>query len=399
MTKMVRKIRPTNYWRIGEHESWFSDMSLQGLHLHKMGTNLAHFKKGDPKRIEYRIEVTDRKLITYEQIDLYEENGWKYVTSYQWFHVFSSPTENNAPEIHTDSAEQAFTLQRLSKKLVFNLVWISLVVALILGMLLAIWFLDGTPVLRLVEGYVVQQSILTLVYIHYVFYAIRALLAIKELKKSLNEGKAINHHAPWKKSLRKKGVFSVVFIGIILVSGLIMPLYQLKKMDNYTLPKNDENLPFVRLADIEQNPQLTRDEYYTDEIDWANRYSTNWSIFAPVQFETDESGIIKDEMWLDKSGTYSPSISAEIYNLTFQAFAKPLLSDLMEWHTYGDERGSFIERKHPGLDYLVTHEDEEMKQLVASKDKVVMYIRYYGYAELDVLVENAAQKILLLAES
>lgn len=30
MTKMVRKIRPTNYWRIGEHESWFSDMSLQG---------------------------------------------------------------------------------------------------------------------------------------------------------------------------------------------------------------------------------------------------------------------------------------------------------------------------------------------------------------------------------
>lgn len=201
------------------------------------------------------------------------------------------------------------------------------------------------------------------------------------------------------KSLRKNGVFSVVFIGIILVSGLIMPLYQLKKMDNYTLPKNDENLPFVRLADIEQNPQLIRDEYYTDEIDWANRYSTNWSIFAPVQFETDESGIIKDEMWLDKSGTYSPSVSTEIYNLTFQAFAKPLLSDLMEWHTYGDERESFIERKHPGFDHLITREDEEWKQLVASKDKVVMYIRYYGYAELDVLVENAAQKILLLADS
>lgn len=170
-------------------------------------------------------------------------------------------------------------------------------------------------------------------------------------------------------------------------------------MDNYTLPKNDENLPFVRLADIEQNPQLIRDEYYTDEIDWANRYSTNWSIFAPVQFETDESGIIKDEMWLDKSGTYSPSVSTEIYNLTFQAFAKPLLSDLMEWHTYGDERESFIERKHPGFDNLITREDEEWKQLVASKDKVVMYIRYYGYAELDVLVENAAQKILLLADS
>ena len=398
MTKIVRKIRPTNYWRIGEHESWFSDMSLQGLHLHKMGTNLAHFKIGEPKRIEYRIEVTDRKLITYEQIDLYEENGWKYVTSYQWFHVFSSPTEENAPEIHTDPAEQAFTLKRLSKKLVFNLVWFSLGIALILGMLLAMWFLDGTPFLRLVEGYVVQQSILTLVYIHYVFYAIRAILAIKELKKSLNEGKAINHHAPWKKSLRKNSAISVVLIGIILLSGLL-PFYQLKKMDSYTLPTNDENLPFVRLADIEQNPQLTRDESYRDEVDWANRYTTNWSIFAPVQFETDENGIIKDEMWLDKSGTYSPSVSTEIYNLTFQAFAKPLLSDLMEWHTYGDEREIFIERKHPGFDHLITREDEDWKQLVASKDKVVMYIRYYGYAELDVIVENAAQKILLLADS
>ncbi|MER2028428.1 MAG: hypothetical protein ABS903_04585 [Solibacillus sp.] len=118
-----------------------------------------------------------------------------------------------------------------------------------------------------------------------------------------------------------------------------------------------------------------------------------------MQFETDENGIIKDEMWLDKSGTYSPSVSTEIYNLTFQVFAKPLLSDLMEWHTYGDERESFIVKKHPGFDHLVTREDKEWKQLVASKGKVVMYIRYYGYAELDVLVENAAQKILLLADS
>lgn len=398
MTKMVRKIRPTNYWRIGEHESWFSDMSLQGLHLHKMGTHLAHFKKGESKRIEYRIEVTEKKLITYEQIDLYEENGWEYVTSYQWFHVFSSPTENNAAEIHTDPAEQAFTLQRLNKKLVFNLVWVSIGVALILGMLLAMWFLDGTPVLRLIEGYVFQQSILTMLYIYYVFIAIRAILAIKQLKNSLIEGKAINHHAPWKKSLPKNTVFSVMFIGIILISS-ILPFYQLKKMDTFTLPKNDEDLPFVRLADIEKNPQLTRDEYYIDEVDWANRYKTNWSIFAPVQYETDEMGIIKDEMWLDKSGTYSPSVSTEIYKLTFQVFAKPLLSDLMEWHTYGDERGNFVERKHSGFDHLITHEDEEMKQLVASKDKVVMYIRYHGYAEMEAVVENAAQKILLLADS
>lgn len=61
MNKNVRKVRPADYWRIGEHESWFSDMSAKGWHLHKMGIQFAHFKKGDPKRMEYRIEVTEKR--------------------------------------------------------------------------------------------------------------------------------------------------------------------------------------------------------------------------------------------------------------------------------------------------------------------------------------------------
>ena len=69
MTSIVRKLRPSNYWRIGEHESWFSDMSLQGLHLHKMGTTFAHFKKGEPQQMEYRIEVTKNKNISDERIE------------------------------------------------------------------------------------------------------------------------------------------------------------------------------------------------------------------------------------------------------------------------------------------------------------------------------------------
>ena len=84
-------------------------MSLKGLHLHKVGTHLAHIKKGEPKRIEYRIEVTEKKRFSGEQVDLYEENCWEYITSYQWFHVFSSPTENNVPGwIKVESIHQAF---------------------------------------------------------------------------------------------------------------------------------------------------------------------------------------------------------------------------------------------------------------------------------------------------
>ena len=75
MNKIVRKVRPADYWRIGERESWLSDMAAQGLHLNKMGTYFAHFKRGEPKRMEYRIEVTKNKRISNEQIDLYDDNS------------------------------------------------------------------------------------------------------------------------------------------------------------------------------------------------------------------------------------------------------------------------------------------------------------------------------------
>ena len=75
MTKIVRKLRPTDFWRIGEHESWFSDMSAKGLHLQKMGLHFAHFIKGDPKQMEYGIEVTKKKEMPFEQSEMYEEIG------------------------------------------------------------------------------------------------------------------------------------------------------------------------------------------------------------------------------------------------------------------------------------------------------------------------------------
>ena len=60
MTKLVRKIKPADFWRIGEHESWFSDMAKEGLHFHSMGMYFARFKKGEPQEMEYRIEVTPK---------------------------------------------------------------------------------------------------------------------------------------------------------------------------------------------------------------------------------------------------------------------------------------------------------------------------------------------------
>ncbi|ATP40574.1 hypothetical protein CSE16_11215 [Solibacillus sp. R5-41] len=396
MTKIVRKVRPTDYWRIGEHESWFADMSAKGLHLYKMGTHFAHFKKGVPKRMEYRIEVTQTKEMSYEQSNMYEENGWGYVESYQFFHVFSSLAENHAPELHTDPMEQSYTLDQLNKRLILNFIQISLVFLFIICTLAAMWFLDGTPILQLVEGQLTQLITSSLTFLYIVYYSTRAMIAIQVLRRNLIEGKAINHHAPWEKRLRRNTVFSILFATIILISATL-PIVQIWKWETFTLPENGSNLPLVRLADIEQKPLLVGDDNYIDGINLADQYTSNWSVFAPVQYEFYESGVIKGGKWLGERGPYSPGVFTEVYQLTLKILAEPLISDLIKWHSLENKTDLFVEKQHSNFDRLIIYENKGLKQLIASKGKVVMYVRYSGNAGIDVLIENAAQKIRLLA--
>ncbi|MEG0383781.1 MAG: DUF2812 domain-containing protein [Solibacillus sp.] len=397
MTKIVRKLRPTDYWRIGEHESWFSDMSAKGLHLHKVGIHFAHFKKGDPKRMEYRIEVTQTKEMPYEQSNMYEVNGWDYVASYQYFHVFSSPEENDALELHTDPMEQSYTLDQLNKQLILSFIPTAFAVLLIIGTLAAMWFLNDTPVLGLVEGQLTQQMAFSIIYLYLAYYSTRAMLSIQALRRKLKEGKAINHHAPWEKHLRRNTAFSIV-LGITILIGSTLPLIQIFKSETLTLPADDSKLPIVRLGDIEGNSLLVQDEHYIEGIDYSNFYTFNWSLFAPMQYVTYENGVIENQTWLDKGGTYSPTIYTELYHLTLKPLAKPLNSDLIKRHSFGVDRELFVEIKHPNLDKLIIHDAGEMKQLIASKGKAVMYIRYSGNVEVNVIIENAAQKINLLSE-
>ena len=115
-----------------EHENWFADMAAKGFHLKKMGIQFVKFVKGEPKEMRYRIDVSIAKKLTPEQIQMYAESGWDYVTSNKYFHVFSSPVERNAAELHTDPAEQSYTLKELDKKLAMNAGFVAIAMILII---------------------------------------------------------------------------------------------------------------------------------------------------------------------------------------------------------------------------------------------------------------------------
>ena len=54
-----------------------------------------------------------------EQVAVYEDCGWKYVTSSGLIHVFSSPAGSDAPEFYADPAQQALTLRALRRQYIW----------------------------------------------------------------------------------------------------------------------------------------------------------------------------------------------------------------------------------------------------------------------------------------
>ena len=117
MGKIVWRLKPYDYWHISEYESWFSDMAAKGLHVKKLGAEFIQFEKGQPKKKKYHLAVSKGKKLSDEQMYKYVEAGWLYVSSFQYFHLFTSPEEQNAADLHT---ERVFTLEYLYKHFKMN---------------------------------------------------------------------------------------------------------------------------------------------------------------------------------------------------------------------------------------------------------------------------------------
>lgn len=179
LNNVKNMLRPSDFWRIGEHESWFCDMAQEGLHLKEVGIQFVKFTIGNSKQMKYRIDVSQGKKITPEQKEMYSESGWDYVTSYGEFNVFSSPVEANAPELHTDPAEQAYTLHYLNKKIIKSAIVVAVAVALMIGMLISIWFFNPAHYLALVDGSIIQQAILIIVELYVAYTSLQAAISIR----------------------------------------------------------------------------------------------------------------------------------------------------------------------------------------------------------------------------
>ncbi|MBP3307007.1 MAG: DUF2812 domain-containing protein, partial [Anaerotignum sp.] len=112
-----RKWIPVEPYEIGALESWFSDLSAEGLHLYDTNTFLGTFAVKEPHRMLYHMEpknVNHNHRPPDSQIERYEAKGWKFVcTMSNYFYIFSA--EEGAENLHTDGEEESKLYHNLNK--------------------------------------------------------------------------------------------------------------------------------------------------------------------------------------------------------------------------------------------------------------------------------------------
>ena len=397
MSKIVRKWRPDDYWRIGEHESWFQDMALEGLHLKSIGYNIAKFEQGEPKKTKYRIDIYQGEHTNKEQKKFYAESGWDFVTDYDEFNIYSSPEELNAPELHSDPVEQAYTLKTLEDKMNGILFMTVIAPILILVLLWYILFKDSTPSLAILDDFTMRTIILLVIGSRGFHKTTSSYLAIKSLRKKLLDGKPIDHNAPWKNRNSKSKIISrTLFVLSLLI--LIFPLITIRKRERKTLPVTISNLPIVRLADIEQNEDLIREEsYFDEELDYGNYYEYNWNLLAPIQYETYEKGSVANKTWEHNSMPYTPRIITDSYKLAIPKMSQGVFNGLIKKSkVYSD--GEFIEIDNSNFEGLVINKDERLTEVFAYKGYGVIRVGYIGQADLNNIIKAIENKIDLISK-
>ena len=91
--KRCYRFHPGEY-AIGENEQFYGRMAQRGWLLDKRGAYLSRFRKGEPQQRKYRIELSsphfldDDQSLPEEQIQLYEECGWKLTAENGLVQVF-----------------------------------------------------------------------------------------------------------------------------------------------------------------------------------------------------------------------------------------------------------------------------------------------------------------------
>ncbi|SFN76641.1 DUF2812 domain-containing protein [Proteiniclasticum ruminis] len=389
--KLIRKLLPVNVYDMAKTQSYLKDMSQKGYFIKKIGT-FASFEKGEPEVRTYRLEPLMKKegRPREEKLEYYESCGWKYVcTIASAFHLYET-SRKDFEELHTDPLTQSYAFERLNQKMKAAFMIILLLIPITIFQLLHYFFLSDTPVLNAVKygsgTYTALMVLVTLVLGREIFENRKKL---RFLLINLQTGREMVQEEHYQLKYTP-----YVFHTMIVVLSMLLIITNIrflftgweKKLADY-----GEDMPALRLSDIEDHKSFEIDDQYRR----SNLISYEAGELASSVYEISESGVIKEEMWKDQSGIYSPHLETEYYELRLRFLGERLLKDLivdaLDFHRH--ESFTFEELLETRFDQAVTIRVKETQMFFGRLGKKIVYVNYQGYKDLTEHLDELYDKI------
>lgn len=374
MKDQKRMLIPDNSWDAGIMESWLEDMAAQGWHLTECWGSRARFRRGEPKRVRYRMipAPSETYETRQEREALYEELGWRFVAN-RWDYQVYVCEDPHAPELETDPVAAAWAWKRILKKERRNLIltWLVLVggVIFIARMILR----ADAPVETLIRSVGASTPLMLLVLPWAVWWTVNTLRRVRTLRRQMAVGLPRSHTGDWRRARRR----AIVSWAAILLMDLLIIGY-----------------PFLRLGASwgEGLDELTHpvpclmgwqlDDALTEAERTSGTCLMNPTFLNPGHYD----------VWDHYPGDRSVINQCDILLCSF--LAEPLYR---EWQDRIPEfaEAELTELDHPGFDGVSLAQKEEDTYLLMWQGKIVLYVGAFGVSGAEDHLDDYAA---LLAE-
>jgi Protein of unknown function (DUF2812). len=119
--KLEKRHRLTMSWSYEKEEQWINELSRQGLHFKKARMISSFFTRDESVRYTYRLDYqtgqTNGGAKFQEYLDLYQDAGWEYVSSYgsTWHYFRKEWQPGEEPRLYTDRESLMMLYKRLQR--------------------------------------------------------------------------------------------------------------------------------------------------------------------------------------------------------------------------------------------------------------------------------------------
>ncbi|MBQ8144577.1 MAG: DUF2812 domain-containing protein [Butyricicoccus sp.] len=366
-------------------ETWLSDMAAKGLHLDKMAKYFAWFDRGEPmENVRFRVEPVTKEddWVTAEEREGFREMGWDYLDTWENLYRIYRADDPTAPELHTDPRTQALTLDRLIRKNAKSLL-------IVLGIWIACCALfiataDSFTDLLIGSVFYVDLSIIFLTAL--LFFDRGGLLDLLELRRSLRRGEPQPHP-----TVRRFGLPAGILALIMAVFPIITSTLNLFEFPHYRTITETQDLPYVSIFDIEDDPQLERITDATPNWgqDYFHSYQRTRSLLVPEYCITRQYGIVPEAI----REPYRPQLYITRYHLLTEGLAVRVYDDL--YTTLPDDDSIALTLSVSDIDEQAAWTGDSFNgnpwtDLILRDGRTVLMVQYWGEADLTAHLEAFA---------